>query len=154
MKIQCRSLPNRGMPKKYRNDSELPAVENALVAGTGLVVVVHVLRDGHENALVALHAVAGLDLRARKDGDHHGKHDGEDAERPSGEDALDPVAEILAQEDGEYDKGNKLCEEQRERDFQVPKLDNVLVMTFGPTDEIDGEGDGDSDNGADKARGV
>ena len=74
-----------------------PAIfEFALVAGAGFMVVVHVLGDGHENAFVALHSVASLDLGACENRDGDRKDYGHDAHGLFGEDSLDPFPEILA----------------------------------------------------------
>ena len=82
---------------------EVAVIEYTLVAGSRFVVVVHVLCDGHEHAFVALYAVTGLDLRAREDGDRDGEYRGDDAERFCGEDSLEPLAEVLVQEEEQDD---------------------------------------------------
>ena len=108
------------------------------------MVVVHVLGDGHEYAFVALHAVAGLDLRAREDGDRDGENGGHDAERFFGEDSLDPFAEILVQEREEGDSCCELYEKQRKRKVEVELTDGLLLPYVGA--EVDKEGDEERDD--------
>ena len=85
----------------------------------GFVIVVHVLGDGHEHALVALNAVAGLYLGAGEYRDADGRRYGEDAERLLGEDSLQPFTEVLVQEAEKDDGGDELDGEQREGEVEV-----------------------------------
>ena len=71
----------------------------SLVAGAALVVVEHVLCDGHEHALVTLDAVACFNLRCGEDRDGYRKYEGHDAERLGRKDAAEPFAEVLVQDD-------------------------------------------------------
>lgn len=80
----------------------------SLVAGGTLLVVVHVLGDRHEYAFVALDAVAGLDLGCCKDGNRDGKEDHQNGNLLFGKDGLEPLPEILAEDDCENNDCNKL----------------------------------------------
>ena len=108
------------------------------------MVVIHVLRDGHEHAFVALHAVAGLDLGPGEDGDGDCEGDREDADCLFGEDSLDPFAEIFVQEREEGDSCCELYEKQRKRKVEVELTDGLLLPYVGA--EVDKEGDEERDD--------
>ncbi len=105
------------------------------------MIVIHVLGDGHEHALVALHAVAGFDLRPCEDRYRDRKHEHHDAHGFFGEDTLNPFPEVLAQKAEKYDSCNELDPKKWEGEVQVQLLDGIPVLYVWRKVYQEGNGD-------------
>jgi hypothetical protein len=116
------------------------------------VVVVHVLGNGHEDAFIALDAVAGLNLCACENGNGYGEHECHDADGLFREDSLDPFSKIFAQKTEKADAKEELDSKKRKREVQIKPFDGFPVLDVWG--EVNKEGNGYGDKSAYDACGM
>ena len=86
-----------------------------------------VLTHDPESALLALDAVARLDLGCRKDRDDGGEGDHQEGNLFFGKDPFDPFSKILVQGNEKGDAYNELRDKQGQGKVQVKRADRFLM---------------------------